>query len=167
MPRDRRTNVFTGFTPTREIWPNTGNEHIPDQPRRLPNAGQRGFGGLVSPYPGQVIRTNEVQRIISPDDYQQWQTDSRAMLAGTNLEILGEPQNSRIYLAVRIAASSIGSLAVGLNVIPASVDLANFLIGPGATLIFETKVPQNRLFGVAVGGNLRYVITYANLTVGL
>ncbi len=158
-------NPFDGMTPgAYDLWRQTGNDHTPDWPLRFPSAGAR--PGAVNVFPGAEVPADKTQRVIQADNYQSWQTDTRVLLAGAQgLEILGEPPNTRAYLEIRVAVTSVGSLAVGLNNIPASGDQANWLIGPGQVKVYEVKVPQNRLFGLAVGGNLRYVITYANLTV--
>lgn len=145
-----------GFPPT---------ERIGDRPQSLPGQSKRpGLSEFVQTFPGPRANDTNTQRVTQPTNFQSFQFEAKAQLVGAQFEMLSEPPNTRTYLEIRVTPSSGGSLAVSVNNAPANEDQASWLIPPGQSRIFEANVPQNRLFGLAVAGDVSYIITWANLS---
>jgi len=99
--------------------------------------------------------------------YLNFQSDYRVLGAGEVDLLLSEPQNIRAALSVRVASTSIGSLAIAFNQQLQDTDQAEWVINPGGSSqgLWDYIIPQNRLYAYASGGEVRYKVVWAEAQV--
>ncbi len=140
------------------------NEDLPGRPLTMPGPGRAPY---AVGYPGTLAVPSQIQRVIDPTHFQNYQSQYQSHLNGDLFELLAEPQNSRVYLYIRVNASSVGSLGIGINQQPPNLDQANWVLGPGDILPFESNVLRDDMGESGNWSNAGYLIKWHSFKVKL
>jgi hypothetical protein len=136
----------------------TGNEAISPFPATLPGAGT-----TTAPNAPQMDNTlPSVFPMFEVAKYGSFQSIALVLAVDSTLELISEPSGIRGYLNIRSDATSVGTLAIALNQQPQNVQQANWVINTGESKEFNSIIPQNRIFGTALGGAVQVTVTWMN-----
>lgn len=139
----------------------SGNSSVPYLPVMRQQTGQ------LATVPGARIGTTKEQLPFIAGNsavYQNSQKVFRTLeVADGSIALLDEPDGVRVFLQIRNARSSAGFLNLSFSGDASNGDTCDYELEPGAAIAFEQMfLPQNRIFGAAIGGQVNWVISYAD-----
>jgi hypothetical protein len=122
-----------------------GNANVPNLPQTFPSSG-----------------TGNGTNVPDPTRFPNVQSIPRNIPSGESATLIAQPPILRSFMMIKNASTSAGTLAVGFNSVPNGLADAAIELAPGGVAFFDQTVPQNKIYGRAIGGACDVMSTFSN-----